>query len=87
MFYNRAVVQRRRIDDGKPIREAMKEAGLTLQQLAALTAEASPDGVGVSYQLVAFLATSRGYGRQTTSDRTATLIETALGKPAGSLFE
>ncbi len=63
----------------------MAAAGLGLQGVAALTREL--DGEGISYQLVGFLATSRDYGRDTTSERSARLIEMALGVPSGSLFE
>jgi len=64
----------------------MTEGGWKLQTLAARTRELDSEGRGVSYQLVAFLATDRFWGRETTSQRSADLIEAALGYPEGSLF-
>ncbi len=62
----------------------MKAQGIGLVELAARTVEA---GQGVSFQLVAFLATSKGYARESTRAETADAIEDALGVPRGSLFE
>lgn len=45
------------------------------------------DGRGVSFQLIAFLRTDKPYGRESTSDRTAKLIEQALEVPPGTFFE
>jgi hypothetical protein len=75
----------RRRDGGQPLRDAMAAAGLGLQDVAAATREL--DGEGISFQLVAFLATTRPWARETTSHRTAMLIEKALGVPQGTLFE
>jgi hypothetical protein len=77
----------RRIDGGAPLRDAMERRSLGLDQLAALTAAADPTGHGISFQLVAFLATRRRWARETTSLRAAALIEDALEYPRGSLFE
>lgn len=77
----------RRRDDGQPLRDAMKAAGMNLQALATATKVADPAGAGVSYQLIGFLATAKKYGRSTTTPETAELIERALGVTKGSLFE
>jgi hypothetical protein len=63
----------------------MDAAGLTLQQVAART---RADGAsGLSFQLVAFLASDRDWARETTSPASGALIEDALSVPRGSLFE
>jgi hypothetical protein len=80
-------VTARRIDGGAPLRDAMERRSLGLAELAGLTAEFDPTGVGISFQLVAFLATRRRWARETTSLRAAALIEDALGYGRGDLFE
>ena len=78
----------RRLDGGQPLRDAMKAAKLNYQGLANKTKRIVSDGgKGVSVQLIAFLATDKGYARETTTERTAELIEDALSVPRGSLFE
>jgi hypothetical protein len=63
----------------------MKAAGVGLEALAARTKEI--DGKGVSFQLVAFVSTSKPYGRESLSARSATLIEQAMEVPPGTFFE
>jgi hypothetical protein len=75
----------RRVDGGIALRRAMDEAGLGLQALAARINETAEPNV--SYQLIGFLATNGVSGRETTTPRTADLIEDALGAARGSLFE
>jgi hypothetical protein len=78
-------VTARRIDGGVALRQAMNSAGLTLQALAARINEtASPP---VSFQLIGFLATDGNSRRETTTPRTADLIEDALSVARGTLFE
>jgi hypothetical protein len=77
----------RRKDDGQPLRAAMKAAGMNLQKLATATKIADMTGIGVSYQLIGFLATAKKYGRSTTTPETALLIERALGCAEGALFD
>jgi hypothetical protein len=65
----------------------MDEAKVGLQELAELTQFADPTRNGVSFQLIAFLATKRrGWSRETTKPGTADLIEDALSVPRGTLF-
>jgi len=80
-------VTARRIDDGEPLREAMFQRSVGLKALALRTKAADPVGKGISWQLVSFLATRHSWARDTTTLRTAHLIETALEVPEGSLFE
>lgn len=76
----------RRLDQGQPIRDAMKRQRVTLQALSAATKELDPEGHGVSFQLVAFLRSGRKWSRDTTTERSAHLISAALGVPVWELF-
>ena len=75
----------RRIGGGVPLRQAMNQAGLGLQALAARINETAKPPL--SFQLIGFLATNGASARETTTPRTADLIEDALSVPRGSLFE
>jgi hypothetical protein len=75
----------RRVDGGVALRRAMDAAGLGLQALAARINETADPRV--SFQLIGFLATNGVSGRETTTPRTADLIEDALAADRGSLFE
>lgn len=79
-----------RIGGGEPLRAAMAEAGIGLQELARRTRLADPAGKGRSYQLMGFLTQdtkASRHARITCSVESARLIEDALGKPRGSLFQ
>lgn len=83
-------VMARRRDGGQPLREAMKTARLTYHRLAAETRRVAAEqdkGSGISMQMIAFLATAASYARETTSARSAELIEDALGVKRSTLFE
>jgi hypothetical protein len=86
----------RRIGGGVPLRQAMNQVtwcdadgrehvGLGLQALAARINETAKPPL--SFQLIGFLATNGASARETTTPRTADLIEDALSVPRGSLFE
>jgi hypothetical protein len=75
----------RRLDGGQRLREAIDASGLTLQGIAARTR--ADGGKGLSFQLIAFLASDRDWARETTSPDSGVLIEDALSVPRGSLFE
>lgn len=75
----------RRLDGGQRLREALDVSGLTLQGLAARTRAGG--GKGLSFQLIAFLASDRDWARETTSPESGALIEDTLSVPRGSLFE
>jgi hypothetical protein len=74
-------------DGGQPLRDAMHASGLGLEKIAAATKEIDPRREGVSFQLVAFLATEREWGRQTTTPISAALISRVLGHAEDDLFE
>jgi hypothetical protein len=76
-----------RLDGGKPLREAMKAQGYNRITLSARTQEVDELFVGVSQQLIAFLATDRKWGRDTCTVQTAVLIAKALGKREADLFD
>lgn len=80
----------RRVGQGRALRAAMAAKddgkGWTIQQVADATTGVDPHGKGVSWQLVSFLTTTKRHARETTSLRTAALIEDALDAPSGSLF-
>ena len=85
-----------RKDGGKVLRAVMAAEGgdgIGLQELARRTRLADPANKGVSYQLLGFLtqpAQADGgsrHARETCSVPTAYLIEDALSKPRGSLFD
>jgi len=75
-----------RLDGGKPIREVLKSSRITLQEVERRSKDIDPRGKGVSFQLVAFLASEESWGRDTTSPRSAQLIAAALGVPEDRLF-
>ena len=68
----------RRVDNGRPLREAMERAGLSIPQLAAITKEIDPDGRGVSQSLIGFYTSTGRSGREQASDRAAGLMVAAL---------
>lgn len=80
----------RRKNGGATLRETMAEAGIGLVELARRTRLADPRNKGVSFQLLGFLtqdAQASRHARETCEPRTAQLVEEALSKPPGSLFD
>lgn len=76
----------RRLEDGRPLRDAMKAGGFTCRSLAAKTREVDPAGRGISLQLVSSLASEQPWARDTCKPASAALIGRALGRegdPAG----
>lgn len=69
----------RRLDNGGPLRDAMKAAGTDIPRLAATT--------GLSKALVGFIAGRGKTARDDCSDRVAELIAAALNVPLHTLFE
>jgi hypothetical protein len=88
----------RRIGDGQALKQAMRDAGMTLEQVAAKTRALDPAGTGVSRSMIGFLTAPRTPGtsgtgpnrarrfRDTTSPATADLIEQAVNARPGALF-
>jgi hypothetical protein len=64
----------------------MARAKMTLQELAVETVKVDPERRGISYQAIAFVATDKRWARESTTTRSADLIEDALSVPRGSLF-
>ncbi|MFG2963530.1 hypothetical protein ACGFZS_09600 [Streptomyces sp. NPDC048288] len=77
----------RRLEQGAPLRAAMKAAGLDIGRLAAKTKEADPDRTGLSRALVGFIVGTGKTAREDCSDHAAGLIAAALDKPVKDLFE
>jgi hypothetical protein len=59
---------------------------MTISRVAARTKEIDPDGKGISQQLVGFYTSKGSSGRDTASDRTASLIARALDHPVEEFF-
>ena len=77
----------RRRNGGKDLHDALYYADLSHNGLAKRTQGVDPEGKGVSPQLIGFLLSRREWGRDTTTHRTAQLIEQALGVEPWALFE
>lgn len=77
----------RRLDQGAPLRAAIRAAGLDIPHLAARTKELDPTGKGLSPAYVGFIVGSGKTAREETSKRAAGLIAEALGLEVGALFE
>lgn len=68
------------------LRQAMKDAGLSIPGLSLRTKEMDPNGKGVSVPLIGFLVSEGKSARTTCSAPTGKLIAEALGRPIESLF-
>ncbi|GFH36577.1 hypothetical protein [Streptomyces pacificus] len=77
----------RRLDNGAPLRAAMKAAGLSVPRLAAKTKEADPERKGLSAAYVGFIVGQGETAREECSDRAAQLIAAALDRELAELFE
>jgi hypothetical protein len=69
-----------RKDDGKPLRAAMKAAGLSIPGLAKATREVDPDGKGVSAATVGRLVGQGKTARERCELDTAWFVAEALHK-------
>jgi len=76
----------RKLDDGQPLRDAMKAAGLSITDLAEATRQVDPTGYGVKKSTIGHLVTTGRSARPGCDDRAARLIVAALDKPLGELF-
>lgn len=77
--------------EGKPLRDAMERAHLTIEELAEATKTVDPDGKGISAATVGRL-TSRGKSaRERCEEKTAWVVATALHQrtnaPLQDLFD
>jgi len=73
-----------RRDDGKPIRTAMSEAGLSIEGLAERTRRI--DGYGISRSAIGHMVSQGTSGRGEFNDRSCDLVARALDKPIEELF-
>lgn len=76
-----------RKSDGRPLRRAMANAGMSIPQLAAATRAVDPDGRGVSRSIIGALVSRGSFTRDRCRLRTAWLIATALHVPLQDLFD
>ncbi|MFF4346737.1 XRE family transcriptional regulator [Streptomyces sp. NPDC001530] len=75
-----------RLDNGKPIRDAMSHAGLSIERLAEKTKEVDPAGYGISRSAVGHMVSTGPSGRGEFERRSADLVAKALGRPVTDLF-
>jgi hypothetical protein len=76
-----------RKSNGRPIREAMTSAGLSIPRLAAATKVVDPLGRGVSRSAIGVLVSQGKSARDRCRLRTAWLIADALATPLQALFD
>lgn len=75
-----------RRDQGQPIRDAMKAAGLSGPSVAEATKTLDPDGKGISAAKVGQLAGRGKTAKERCRPRTAELIAEVLNQPLDDLF-
>lgn len=75
-----------RLDNGQPIRTAMREAGLSIERLAEQTKEADLAGYGISQSAIGTMVSTGASGRESFARRSCDLVAKALGKPVEELF-
>lgn len=73
-----------RLDNGQPIRHAMRNAGLSIESLAEKTK--AIDGYGISPSAIGHMVSQGASGRSTFRDRSCNLVAKALDKPVTELF-
>jgi hypothetical protein len=73
-----------RRDDGKPIRDAMSEAGLSIEGLSDRTRRI--DGYGISPSTIGHMVSTGPSGRDKFEDRSCDLVARALNKPLAQFF-
>lgn len=75
-----------RRDRGRPIREAIQRAGLSIPRLAERTREIDPEGKGLSQALIGFYTSTGASGRESISDHAAELLAAGVNSPTEELF-
>jgi hypothetical protein len=75
-----------RLDDGQPLRDAMKAAGLSIMDVVERTQAADPTGYGVKKSTIGHLRTTGRSARPGCDDRAARLIAEAIGVDVDTLF-
>ena len=75
-----------RLDNGQPIRDAIKQAGLSIERLAEKTKHVDPAGYGISQSAIGHMVSTGPSGRDSFSRRAADLVARALERPVQELF-
>lgn len=75
-----------RLDQGQPIRSAMKRAGLSIERLAEKTREADPAGYGIKPATIGHMVATGPSGRDRFEDRSCDLVARALDEPIENFF-
>jgi hypothetical protein len=75
-----------RLDGGKPIRDAIADAGLSIERIAEKTKDADPLGYGISRSTVGHMVSTGPSGRDEFNRRSCDLVARVLGKPLSDLF-
>lgn len=75
-----------RRDNGQPIRQAMNQAALSIQELAEKTREVDPAGYGIKPATIGHMVSTGASGRDSFTDRSCDLVARALDKPVEDLF-
>lgn len=73
-----------RLDNGQPLRDAIAEADLSIEELAEKTK--AIDGYGVSRSTIGHMVSTGPSGRSKFEDRSCDLVARALDKPITELF-
>jgi hypothetical protein len=73
-----------RLDNGQPIRDAIADAGLSIEELAEKTK--AIDGYGVSRSTIGHMVATGPSGRSKFEDRSCDLVARALDTPITELF-
>lgn len=75
-----------RLDNGQPIRDAMKAANLSIGRLSDKTKEVDPAGFGISPSSVGTMVSKGASGRDRHELRSAGLVAKALNEPLENFF-
>ncbi|MGW2010962.1 XRE family transcriptional regulator [Streptomyces nigrescens] len=75
-----------RLDDGQPIRDAIQEAGLSIERLAEKTKQVDPAGYGISRSAIGHMVSTGPSGRHGFARRSVDLVAAALERPVTELF-
>ncbi|GAA2929306.1 helix-turn-helix transcriptional regulator [Streptomyces enissocaesilis] len=75
-----------RLDNGEPLRDAMSEAGLSIERLAEMTKKADPAGYGIKPATIGHMVSTGTSGRDRFEDRSCDLVARALNRPVADFF-
>lgn len=75
-----------RLGNGQHLRDAISEAGLSIERLAEKTKEADPAGYGIKPATIGHMVSTGTSGRDRFEDRSCDLVARALDRPVEELF-